>query len=85
MNNLDLPLSNFKYHIKTICKKLSSALFCIRRCKNFLSDKAKTTVYFSMFHCHLLYALLSWGSATKSALDPIIKKQKSAIRLKNTQ
>ena len=33
---------NFKFHIKQICNKLSSALICIRRCKNFLSDKAMT-------------------------------------------
>ena len=34
-----------------------------------------------MFHCHLNYALLAWGSASKGTLDPIIKKQKNAIRL----
>ena len=34
-----------------------------------------------MFHCHLIYALLSWGTANKGSLDPIIKKQKKAIRL----
>ena len=34
-----------------------------------------------MFHCHLIYAILAWGSAFKKTLDPIIKKQKNAIRL----
>ena len=50
---------NFKYHINKISAKLSSALFCIRRCKHFLTKAALKTLYFSMFHCHLIYALLA--------------------------
>ena len=72
---------NFKFHIKKIVSKLSSALFCIRNCKNFLSDTALKTLYFSIFHCHLIYALLAWGTANKTTLEPLIKKQKNAIRL----
>ena len=34
-----------------------------------------------MFNCHLIYALLAWGSANKTTLNPIIKKQKNAIRI----
>ena len=34
-----------------------------------------------MFHCHLIYALLAWGSANIGTLDPLVKKQKKAIRL----
>ena len=30
---------------------------------------------------HLIYALLAWGTANKGTLDPVIKKQKNAIRL----
>ena len=61
--------------------KLSSALFCLRNCKNFLSDNALKTLYFSIFHCHLIYALLAWGTANKTALEPVIKKQKNAVRI----
>ena len=57
---------NFKYHIKKIKNKLSSALFCIRRCKNILTDSTLKILYFSTFHCHLIYALLAWGSASIS-------------------
>ena len=56
-------------------------MFCLRRCKNILTDSTLKTLYFSTFHCHLIYALLAWGSANKSVLDPIIKKQKCAIRI----
>ena len=34
-----------------------------------------------MFHCHLIYSLLAWGTANAGTLDPIVKKQKNAIRL----
>ena len=53
----------------------------MRTCKNFLSDAALKTLYFSIFHCHLSYAILAWGTANKTAIDPIIKKQKNAIRI----
>ena len=56
--NLDQFL-NFKYHISKISGKLSSALFCIKRCKHLLSDTALKTLYFSMFLCLLIYALLA--------------------------
>ena len=46
-----------------------------------LSELALRTLYFSMFQCHLIYTLLAWGTANKGTLDPIIKKQKNAIRL----
>ena len=72
---------NFKYHISKIVSKLSSALFFMRISKNLLTDKTLKILYFSFFHCHLIYALLAWGSANKSVLDPIIKKQKNAIRI----
>ena len=72
---------NFKYHIKKIVAKLSSAIFFIRRSKHLLTDSALKTLYFSLFHCHLDYASLAWGTANSSTLNPIIKKQKNAIRL----
>ena len=34
-----------------------------------------------MFHCHLIYALLAWAFANKGTLDPVIQRQKNAIRL----
>ena len=72
---------NFKFHIKKIAAKLSSALFFIRRSKYLLTDSALKTLYFSLFHCHLEYAILAWGSAKPGILQQIVKKQKNAIRL----
>ncbi len=75
------PELNFKYHIAQISKKLSRALFSIRQVKNILPTKSLIALYYSLFHCHLVYAVEIWGSASPSLLQPLIKKQKMAIRL----
>lgn len=75
------PTLNFKYHIQQINKKLSKALFSLRRLKNFLPLKALKALYYSLFHSHLLYALPIYSSATNCALKCLITKQKAAIRI----
>jgi Reverse transcriptase (RNA-dependent DNA polymerase) len=77
------PQLNFKYHVKYISKKLSQALFTLRSVKNFLNENAMKTLYFSIFHCHLVYAVEIWGSATISTTNELYLKQKSAVRIIN--
>jgi len=38
-------------------------------------------LYFSLFHCHIIYAIEIWSLAPQSNLNAISKKQKDAIRL----
>ena len=52
-----LPVS-FNYHINYMKAKLSKALFCINRIKNFVPLKTLKTICFSLFHSHLLYTVL---------------------------
>jgi Reverse transcriptase (RNA-dependent DNA polymerase) len=75
------PNLSFKYHIQQLSKKLSRALFQLRRVKNILSTNALRTLYFSLFHCHILYAVEIWSSASQSLINDIFLKQKSAIRI----
>jgi hypothetical protein len=51
------PHLNFKFHVQQLSLKLSRALFQLRRVKNVLSEDALKTLYFSLFHCHLVYAI----------------------------
>ena len=60
------PALNFRYHISEIHKKLSKALFILRRFKNILSQEAIKSLYYSTLHCHLLYA---YSSASLEALQ----------------
>ena len=46
---------SFNSHVDLIKSKLSKALFCINRVKNFVPQKTLKTLYFSLFHSHLLY------------------------------
>jgi hypothetical protein len=72
---------NFKYHVNYISKKLSSALFSLRSVRNLLPPNALKTLYYSLFHCHLVYAIEIWSSCSPSTLQPLISKQKAAIRI----
>ena len=74
------PQLNFKYHLKTINAKMSRALFALRQVKNFLSKQALLSLYTATIHSHLIYGIQIWGSASKSSLNEISKKQKQAIR-----
>jgi hypothetical protein len=74
------PQLNFKYHISTISKKLSNALFSLRRVKNLLPPHSLKTLYYSLFHCHLVYGIEIWSCILPSLLKPLLVKQKSAIR-----
>lgn len=74
------PGLTFKYHISKLNSKLTSSLFFLRRSKNVLGSKAMKALYYSTFHCHLIYGLLAYSSACLSDLKSIIIKQKKAIR-----
>jgi hypothetical protein len=72
---------NFRYHISLLTTKLSRALFILRSTKNFLTPAALKSVYFSLFHCHLIYCLPIWSSTHQNQISKIYKMQKVAIRI----
>ena len=72
---------NFKYHIKQISIKISKSMFFIRSAKNFLTPSALKSLYYSLIHCHLLYALPIWSCTAESNIKPLGVLQKKAIRL----
>ena len=80
------PALNFKFHINEVSKKLSKSLFCLRRCKNLLTEKALKSLYYSLFHSHLIYGIQIYSCASPSNLNQIIIKQKKAVRcIKNSR
>ena len=74
------PALNFRFHIDLLNKKLSKSLFCIRRSKNMLTEKALKSLYYSTFHCHLIYGILIYSCAYQSNLNSLLIKQKKAVR-----
>ena len=74
------PALNFKFHISTLISKISRALFMLRRCKNFLTEKSLKTLYYSLIHCHLIYGIQVWSCSSPSNITHLFRKQKAAIR-----
>ncbi len=77
---IDTNLS-YQYHIKNVSSKLAKTLFILRKSKNILTQQALKSVYFSLFHSHLIYCLPIWSTASNSLLKPVIQQQKAAIRI----
>ena len=55
------PSLSFKFYISKIKNKLSKALHALRTVKNTLNQKRLQLLYFSIFHCHLIYAIQVWS------------------------
>ena len=70
---------SFSLHIDSLKSKLSKSLFCINRVKNLVPQKTLKTLYFSLFHAHLLYCPLIVNCASKSCINKIVIIQKKAI------
>jgi len=77
------PKLNFDYHVKLIISKLSKALYVMRTVKNLLSTTALKALYYSLFHCHLIFCLPIWSTTSKKNLSTLFKLQKSAVRIVN--
>ena len=75
------PSLNFKYHTQLLCKKISRTIYAIKTVKNVLPQTALCTLYFSLLHSQLLYAIPIWSSGSPLNMQSIYKLQKKAIRL----
>jgi hypothetical protein len=64
---------NFKHHIKTICTRVSRALYMLRIPKN--------PLLLYRVHCHLVYCNQIWGCANASLITELYRKQKAAVRI----
>jgi hypothetical protein len=76
---LDEHLS-FNQHCSNVCSKLSQANFIINRVKNLLPKKVLTTLYYALFHPHILYCLPVFSGTTSKNLKKIATLQKKAVR-----
>ena len=77
---LDEDLS-FNDHVKKLCNKLTRALFFLRRSQNFLTDRALISLYYAIFHAHLLYCPIITSSTSTKNIKKISILQKKAIRI----
>ena len=75
------PFLSFNFHAKQIIKKISCALYFMRTAKNTLNSKALTSLYYSLIHPHIIYAIQIWSVCNQNIFNTIFKLQKKAIRI----
>jgi hypothetical protein len=66
-------------HIDSVCTRLARVIYLLRRLRTLLSRKDLVTIYFGLFHTHVLYGLLLWGHA--AGCRSVLKLQKRALRV----
>lgn len=68
-------------HINSLCKKLSSGVYLVRRIHWIGGLEAAKSAYYAMFDSHLRYGITVWGGTTQSNLNRVLVLQKKAIRV----
>ena len=77
---LDNKLS-WKFHITELCKKLSRGIGLLYKMRKYCKSETLKSIYYSLFHSHLIYGLPVWGLAATSLTNKIFMLQKRAIRI----
>jgi len=77
------PYLNYGTHVQLIIKKISSALFVMRKAKKFLNKNSLKLLYYSLIHSHIIYAIHVWSSCSSILINKIYKLQKQAVRIIN--
>ena len=63
------PALNFKFHIHSICSKVSKSMFFLRSVKNFLPAAVLKSIYFAIVHSHFVYGNQIWSCKSPSNLN----------------
>jgi hypothetical protein len=76
--------ADLKYtsHVNKIKNKISTGLFFLRKAKNFLTLKGLKSLYYSLIHSHIIYAIHIWATCCNLGIfNNIFNQQKKAIRI----
>jgi len=68
-------------HIDSLCSKLSSSLYVIKRIKTISDINIAKIAYHSLFESHLRYGLEVWGNSSVTNLQRVLIHQKKAVRI----
>ena len=58
--------------IHKMCSKLASGCWALYHLQKYVDCNTLIMVYYSMIHSHLSYCISSWGSASKTTLNPLV-------------
>ena len=77
---IDSNLS-WKYHIKSICHKISKSIGIIAKIQHYVSRHILLSVYNSLIVPYLTYGICCWGNCALTLQRKIVTLQKRALRL----
>ena len=77
---LDKDLS-FKFHINNLITKLSRSVGILAKARPFLTNSTILKLYYTLFHTHLTYGLIVWGSTFKSYVNKLSTLQNKAVKI----
>ncbi|XP_049514274.1 uncharacterized protein LOC125941311 [Dermacentor silvarum] len=67
-------------HVSHVCSKVRKVVGVLNRNRSSLPFKVKRLIYHALFHSHLSYCFLIWGSTTAQNIQMLEILQKKAIR-----
>lgn len=70
---------NWHQHTINLKKKLSSGIFALKRLTGEIEGDSVIQAYYGLFHCHLSYGLIVWGSSSHA--EEVFLMQKKALRV----
>jgi hypothetical protein len=70
--------------VNKIKNKISTGLFFLRKSKNYLTQRGLKSLYYSLVHSHIIYAIQVWATCCNAGpFNNIYKLQKKALRIIN--
>ncbi len=72
---------NWKPQIQNLNTKISKGIGILRKVRHLVPQSVLLKIYNAFILPYITYGLLNWGSATKTALAPLDKKLKKAVRI----
>ena len=70
----------FETHVNEVCKKLRSAIFCLKSIRDWAGVPLLRSTYFALFESSLRYGILAWGNLPKFQVLRLVRLQKWALR-----
>ncbi|XP_054259632.1 uncharacterized protein LOC128984348 [Macrosteles quadrilineatus] len=73
----------WREHVDSLCQRLNSAIFAIRRIVAIGTPEAVTVAYHALFESSMTYGIVLWGGSSVSNLERVLILQKEALRTMN--
>ena len=68
-------------HISSVANKIGQSLGALAKVKHMLNVETLRSIYYALIHSRLIYCIEIWGTASKTALQPLFIAQKKCMRL----